>query len=158
MPNQTPKQNSIADQFSDEEMSQIQRHGAAQMGDPSFSEEVERNLQRREANAAKMHAAQTGGGDSDLGPTQMQTQQANQTNKLQQQSATQGQVKAQQAQSQMAPIEAPQAPGSAVGQSAPYPAQAGPQPQAPVQPPPPIPQPPGPGGPPGAPPEEGEED
>jgi hypothetical protein len=111
---------------------------------------TETDLQRareEEANAEKMHAAQTGG-SGDLGPTQMESQQSDQGNKLEQQATTQGQAKASQAQSQMAPVNPPEAPGSAVGQSQPYRAQAGPQPQAPAEPPqalpPPPPQAPGP--------------
>ncbi len=64
---------SVADQFSDPEMEQIQRYGQAlQGGVTPFDEEVERHLQEsgayeraqaraREANAAKMQAARTGG-------------------------------------------------------------------------------------------------
>lgn len=113
-----------------------------------------------EASAAKMHAAQTGGGDSDLGPPEIAQQQAKQTTALQHEATTQGAQQAQQAQAKQAPVTPPEAPGGAAGQTQPYPAQAGPQPQAPVMPPPSAPQPPpppGPGGPGGAPPEQEED-
>jgi hypothetical protein len=133
MPNQ---QQSIPDQFSDEEMSQIQRHGAAQMGDPGFSDEVEKHLKyREELNAKKMHAALTGGGDTDLGPSKMEQAQGKQTQALQQAATTQGAQQAVQAQAAQQPLVPPSAPGTPVGASKPFPAQAGPQPQAPVEPP-----------------------
>jgi hypothetical protein len=115
-----------ASKFSDEEMEQIRRHGAAQMGDPSFSEEVEKELRKREASAAKMMAAQTGGATEGLGPTQIEGQQVQQAGALQQQAATQGQMQAAQAQSKMVPqapspaqVGAPQAPGGGSGEPPP---------------------------------------
>lgn len=123
--------NNVADQFSDEEMSQVQRHGAAQLEGTKFSEEVEKHLERfqkqREANAAKMRAAQT----SDLGPTEMEQQQANQTQALQQQAAQAGQLQAAQAQAQKVPMQPPRAPTGGVGESQPYPAQQKEAPEAP---------------------------
>ena len=109
-----------ASKFSDQEMEMIQRHGAAQMGDPSFSEEVEKHLRRREANAAKMKAAQTGGGEG-LGPPEIQQQQAQQTGTLQQQAGAQSQVQAAKAQAAMIP-------------QAPSPAQVGSQQAVPAAP------------------------
>ena len=130
----------IADQFSDEEMEQMKRHGAAQLGGTQFSDEVEKHLRRfaRERNAKKMKAAQTSGGAEGLGPSQIQTQQADQASALQQENASQGTAKNLEAQAQKIPVEAPSAPGpSGAGATKPFPAQAGPQPAAPAAPPPP---------------------
>ena len=55
----------VADQFSDDEMAQMKRYGQAQLGGTDFSAEVEKELvklqRKREANAGKMKATQTGG-------------------------------------------------------------------------------------------------
>jgi len=65
---QQPQRHPIAHRFSDEEMEQVQRYGQALSGPTDFSEEVEKELEKRGAyqraqkrNAAKMRAAQTGG-------------------------------------------------------------------------------------------------
>jgi hypothetical protein len=122
-----PKQQDIPSQFSDDEMEQMKRYGAAQLGGTGFSEAVEReleNLQReREANAAKMHAAQTGGGDLDLGPTQFQNQLAAQQGALMQTQAAAGARQAAQAQASQTSPQAAPAPSTAQGVSVPYPAQ-----------------------------------
>lgn len=140
----------IADQFSDNEMEQMKRYGAAQLGGTDFSAQVEkeiRKLQRKEANAAKMKAAQTSGGAGGLGPSKIETQQADQTNAISQQATSQGAQKAEQAQAKDIPLQAPAAPGpSGAGETKPFAAQAGPQPAAPAMPPPPMPPPPDQGG------------
>jgi hypothetical protein len=54
----------VVEQFSDEDMEQIKRYGQALSGGVApFDQEVERHLQKRtrEASAAKMYTAQTGG-------------------------------------------------------------------------------------------------
>jgi hypothetical protein len=73
----------IADQFSDDEMNQIKHYGQMLGGGVTpFDEAVEEALNKRqaarEANASKMHAAQTGGGDVSLGPSEMDTAQIKQ--------------------------------------------------------------------------------
>lgn len=119
------KSHPVADKFSDEEMQQIQRHGAAQMGDPSFSAEVEKELQKRhEASAKKMRAAQSGGATEGLGPSDIQQQQAKQAGALQQQAAVQGQAQAAQAQAAMIP-QAPSPAQVQPKQAAPPPAPGG---------------------------------
>ena len=59
------KSHRVTDQFSDDEMAQMKRYGQAQLGGTDFSAEVEKELvklqRKREANAGKMKAAQTGG-------------------------------------------------------------------------------------------------
>lgn len=63
--NKMANRNPIADQFSDEEMERINRFGQALGGVTPFDEEIEERLQMleraREAGAAKMKTAQTGG-------------------------------------------------------------------------------------------------
>ena len=71
---QQPQPHPIADQFSDDEMEQMKRFGQALGGAPTdFDEEVEKALdsraRAREASAAKMKAAATGGSPG-LGPTE----------------------------------------------------------------------------------------
>jgi hypothetical protein len=113
-----------ADQFSDEEMEQMKRYGAAQLGGTKFSAEVEKALdkfhQRRgEASAAKMREAQMG-----LAPSEMERAQVKQEGALQQQATTQGAMKAQQAQQGMIQGPPPQAPTGPMGATVPYSAQA----------------------------------
>jgi hypothetical protein len=147
------KSEEIASQFSDEEMEQIKRYGQALGGKPTpFDEEVQEHLDGMEANAHKMHAAQTGGGgDVNLAPTEMESTAAKQRGSIAQQTDTQADIQAQKAQAAQAPTNAPPAPAGPAGTNVPYPAQAGPQPQPQA----PTPAQPPPGGPP-QPPEEGE--
>jgi hypothetical protein len=136
-PNQSP-----ADQFSDDQMEQIQRYGQALGGGITpFDEELERELpklhpgeaekKRRmapaipgEAQAQKMRAAQSGGSPS-LGPTEAEAALAKQRGMLQQQAAAAGQQQAQQAQRQQPVSAPPPAPTGPQGVTKPYPAQAG---------------------------------
>ena len=83
-----------AEQFSDPEMEQLKHFGQAMGGAlTDFDEEVERELdaraRAREAGAAKMHAAATGG-SSGLGPTEAEQALAKQQNALQQEAASTG--------------------------------------------------------------------
>ena len=125
----------IADQFSDEEMEQIQHYGQALGGSTPFSDEVEKALPKyerlygrgerpQEASHAKMKAAQTGG-SLGLGPTQMEQTAAQQTGAIQQQAATAGQQQATQAQAGQVPNAPPPAPEGPAGVSQPYPAERG---------------------------------
>lgn len=92
-----------------------------QRGDDDFSGEVEKHLDEMEANQKKMESAQRGG--SEMGPSQFETQQADQAQALQQQATVQGAQQAQQAQGAQMPQNVPvEAPGPA-GESAPYQAQ-----------------------------------
>ena len=112
---QTQQPGGPADQFSDEEMEQVKRYGQALGGGPTpFDEEVQRGLDRhaeraQEANAAKMHAAQTGG-DTGLGPSEMDQAAVKQSGALQQQADVSGAQQAQQAQTQQSPPAPPPAP------------------------------------------------
>lgn len=123
-----PKQ-SIPDQFSDEEMEQMKRHGAAQLGGTDFSAEVEKELDKlqaaREASAGKMHAAQTGGGDQSLGPSDIDTAAIKQRAGVQEEANTQAAAQAQQAQGAQAPVNAPPAPSGPQGTTIPFSAQKG---------------------------------
>jgi hypothetical protein len=122
----------IADQFSDEEMEQVKRYGQALNSPSDFSDEVEKELNKRgayqrhqERSAAKMRAAQTGGSPG-LGPTESQQALAKQQTALQQQVATTGAAAASQAQAGQSPQPTPPpAPSSAQGVTTPYSAQAG---------------------------------
>jgi DNA segregation ATPase FtsK/SpoIIIE-like protein len=118
-----PTQPNPADQFSDEEMEQMKRYGAGQLGGTEFSAQVEKELakfhQRREANAGKMREAQMG-----LAPSEMERAQVKQQGALQQQMATQGAQQAQQAQQGMIQGPPPQAPTGPAGTTVPYSAQA----------------------------------
>src|SRR6266436_2554645 len=83
-----------AEQFSDPEMEQVKRYGQALGGAPTdFDEQVETALNERqrarEAGAAKMHAAQTGGSEG-LGPTEAEQALAKQRTALQQEAASTG--------------------------------------------------------------------
>jgi hypothetical protein len=128
-PGQPPQ--SPADQFSEPEMQGIQQMGQALGGKPTpFDEEVEKHLsgeyaREHEKEAAKMHAAETGGGGEGLGPEEEAQLLAKQQQTLQQQAAVQGQKQAQQAQAQQTPNAPPPAPTGAQGVTQPYPAQAG---------------------------------
>jgi hypothetical protein len=95
----------------------------ADRDDPTESELD--NARQQEANATKMHAAQTGGGDMGLGPTGMDTARLKQQGALQQQAATQAATQAQQAQAAQSPVNAPPAPSGPVGSTIPFPAQKG---------------------------------
>jgi hypothetical protein len=88
-----------------------------------------------EASYAKMRTAESGGGDTDLGPTKMAQAQVKQRGVLGQEATTAGARQAQQAQGQMTSPTPPEAPGGPVGATTPFPAQAGPEPQPPVMPP-----------------------
>lgn len=116
-----------AEAFSDPEMEQIKRHGEALGGAPTdFDEEVEKELnvrqRAREAGAAKMHAAQTGGSEG-LGPTEAEQTLSQQRNALLQQQATQGAAQVQGGQSP--PATPPPAPTGPQGSTTPYSSQAG---------------------------------
>jgi hypothetical protein len=85
----------IADQFSDDEMNKIKHYGQMLGGGvTAFDEAVEEALNKRdaaeEASAKKMHAAQNGGGDIGLGPSDMDQEQIKQRGAMQQQAATAG--------------------------------------------------------------------
>jgi hypothetical protein len=89
-----PQPHPVADQFSDDDMEQMKRFGQALGGAPTdFDEEVEKALdspaRAREASAAKMKAAATGGSVG-LGPTEAEQQLAKQQSALQQQTASTG--------------------------------------------------------------------
>jgi hypothetical protein len=129
-----PKKPSKADQFTDDEMEQMKRYGAAQLGgtsdnhidSPEFSEGVEKELNKlEEANASKMRAAQTGGGDMSMGPTEMEQTAVKQRGAVQKQADTQDDVEAQQAQAAQAPVNAPAAPAGPAGTTTDYSAQKG---------------------------------
>lgn len=117
---------SVADQFSDKEMDQIKRYGQALGGKPTpFDEEVEEHLTGMEANAKKMRAAQTGGGDQSLGPSDMDEAAVKQGQALSKQADTQAAAQAQQAQGAQAPVNAPAAPSGPQGTTTVFPAQKG---------------------------------
>jgi len=128
MPKKQP--HPAAGEFSDDEMEQVKRYGQALGGQPTdFDEEVEQELNARqaarEAGAAKMHAAQTGGSEG-LGPTEAEQALIKQRAALQQQAAStdaQGAVQAQG--SQPPPPTPPPAPAGPEGTSTPYSSQAG---------------------------------
>jgi hypothetical protein len=93
----------VADQFSDDEMDQIKHYGKMLAGGVTpFDEAVEEALNKRqaarEANAKKMHAAQTGGGDQSLGPSEMDQSAIKQRGAIASQAAAQGAQQAQAAQ------------------------------------------------------------
>jgi hypothetical protein len=119
-----------ADQFSPEEMTQVQRHGKALLGEPTdFDEAVESHLADHyphEASAAKMRAAAEGGG-GELGPSQMDEQAVKQQNALMAQQTSQGAQQAVQAQAAQVPNQPPPAPTGPTGVSIPYAAQRGQQ-------------------------------
>ena len=134
-----PQTPSDADQFSDDEMEQMKRYGAAQLGGTQFSDAVEKELnklqKKREASAAKMKAAQTGG--AGLGPTDAEQAAVKQEGALQQQAATAGGQAAAQAQGAQAgasgpptvPPLAPKAPPPAAAAQAPVPPPPAPGPE-----------------------------
>jgi hypothetical protein len=120
------KQKSVADQFSDPEMEQIQRFGEALHGGVTpFDEEVEHHLERRarEASAAKMKAAQTGG--TALGPSEFEQKEVQQQGALEQQMTTQGAAQGAQARAQQTSVTPPAAPAGPQGTTVPYAAQKG---------------------------------
>jgi len=127
----------IAGQFSDEEMEQLKRYGAALGGGPSaFDEEVEKHLAGHEAHYAKMRAAQTGGASADeiaLAPPEIPQAQMKGQEIAHQRQTAQGAQQAQAAQAQQQPPTPPAAPMGPQGVSEPYEAQSGPQPQAPAE-------------------------
>jgi hypothetical protein len=126
MPKKKQPHESVANQFSDEEMEQIKRYGQALGGKPTpFDEEVEQHLTGMEQNAHKMHAAQTGGGDQSLGPSAMDQQAIKQRGAMSQQAATQAAAQAQQAQGAQQPVNAPPAPAGPAGTTTTFPAQRG---------------------------------
>ena len=121
---------SVADQFSDEEMGQIGHMGRMLSGGVTpFDEEVQKHLDRREAeeaNASKMQAAQTGGAtDPSLAPSQMDQAQVKQRGAMDQNAALQAAQKAQQAQAAQTPVNAPPAPTGPAGTTSSFPAQQG---------------------------------
>ncbi len=116
----------IASQFSDDEMEGIKRYGQALGGKPTpFDEEVEEHLTGMEANAAKMRAAQTGGGDQSLGPSDIDQTAVKQGQAASRQADQQAAQKAAQAQAAQAPVNAPPAPSGPVGTTIPFAAQKG---------------------------------
>jgi hypothetical protein len=112
-------------------MQQMQHYGQALTQAPSnLNDEVEKELAKHylhEAGFRKMHAAITGGGsETDLGPSEFQQKQAQQTAVLEQQATTVGAQQAAQAQSQQTSVNAPPAPTGPQGVSTPYAAQKAP--------------------------------
>jgi hypothetical protein len=106
-------------------------HFGQMMGDPrdDFDREVEKHLAYlypHEAGYEKMHAAQTGGGE--LGPSDIEKEQVQQSQAQAKAQATQQAAQAGQAQAQQSPVNAPPAPSSPAGVSTPYEAQNAPQP------------------------------
>jgi hypothetical protein len=122
---------SVADQFSDEEMAQVQQHGKALLGEPTdFDEAVEAHLNepRGEASAAKMHAAQTGAPDAaaqGLGPSDIDQAAVKQGQAASRQADQQAAQKAAQAQAAQAPVNAPPAPSGPQGTTIPFSIQKG---------------------------------
>lgn len=130
-----PKKPSVADQFSDEEMQQVQHFGKMLGGGVTpFDEAVEEALNKRdqaeEASAKKMHAAQTGGGDTALGPSQIEQQAVKQRTSINQQADVAGAQQAEQAGAQQVQSAPPPAPSGPQGTTTPYPAQTAPKAQA----------------------------
>jgi hypothetical protein len=82
----------------------------------------------KEASAAKMRAAQTGGASVGLGPSEMEQQQIKQRDTSQPQTAAQGAQQAAQAQAQQTSPTPPAAPAGPTGVMEPYPAQNAPEP------------------------------
>lgn len=120
------KSEDIASQFSDDEMNQIKRYGEALGGKPTpFDEEVQAHLDGMEANAHKMRAAQTGGGDQGLGPSDIDQAQVKQRGASQQTTDTQGDIQAAKAQGAQAPTNPPPAPAGPQGTTTTFPAQKG---------------------------------
>lgn len=118
-----------ADQFSDEEMEGVKQYGHALGGSPTaFDEAVEEHLQGLEANSKKMREAQEGG--QELGPSDIDKEETQQSQGQAKAQAAQGAQQASQAQAQQAPVNAPPAPSGSAGVSTPYPAQNTP-PEAP---------------------------
>lgn len=115
--------------FSPEELAQVKRHGEALLGQPTdFDDAVEAELADHypeEASAEKMHAAQTGGGDQGLGPSEMDEAAIKQRSALAREASTQAAAQAAQAQAGQSPVNAPAAPGGPAGTTEPYPAQKG---------------------------------
>jgi hypothetical protein len=157
-PKQPPQQDQshpIADQFSDDEMEQVQRYGQALNTPSDFSDEVEKELEKRgayqrhhEASAQKMRQAQTSGSEG-LGPSEAEQKLSQQRSQLLQQQATAGAAGAAQAQQgRSGSPTPPPAPTGPQGVTQPYSSQAGavggsgqaPQPQAQPQGPPAAPE------------------
>jgi hypothetical protein len=135
MPKKKHTPEEVAGQFSDEEMQALKLYGQALGGKPTpFDEEVEKHLAGHEAHFAKMRAAQTGGASEEgLGPSDIERAQQQGKSAAGQQATLQGAQAAQAAQQQAVSPSAPAAPSGPAGVSRPYPAQAGPQSQAPVE-------------------------
>jgi hypothetical protein len=94
--------------------------------DPDEPTESDRDSARQEeANARKMRAAQTGGGEQSLGPSQMDQAQVKQRGAMSQQAALQAAQQAQQAQGAQQPVTAPAAPAGPAGTTTTFPAQQG---------------------------------
>lgn len=134
-PQQPPQQDQshpIADQFSDDEMEQVQRYGQALNSPSDFSDEVEKELNKRgayerhrEAGAQKMHQAQTGGSEG-LGPTEAEQTLSRQRNALlQRQAQTSATAGAQAQQGRSGSPTPPPAPTGPQGVTQPYSSQAG---------------------------------
>jgi hypothetical protein len=86
------------------------------------------NARQQEANASKMHAAQTGAPEAaaqSLGPSAMDQAAIKQGQALSKRSDTQAAMQAQQAQGAQTPVNAPQAPAGPQGFTIPFPAQKG---------------------------------
>lgn len=127
------------------------KYKGAQPEPPPDDAITEGDLQRtheEEANASKMRAAQTGGGDQSLGPSAMDQAAVKQGQAASRQASQQAAQQAAQAQAQQVPVNAPPAPSGAAGATIPFPAQKGavggpgnaPQPSLGAQPPQPPPQ------------------
>lgn len=154
-PPQQDQTHPIADQFSDDEMEQVQRYGQALSTPSDFSDEVEKELNKRgayerhrEAGAQKMHQAQTSGSEG-LGPSEAEQKLSQQRNALLQRQAQTGTAGAAQAQQgRSGSPTPPPAPTGPQGVTQPYSSQAGavggagqaPQPQAQPQGPPAAPE------------------
>jgi hypothetical protein len=113
-------------EFTDQEQHALVQLRTMMGGESDEDKEVEEHLQRiQEANAAKMHAAQTGGAATGLGPTEAEAALIKQQAALGQQAAGQSAQAAAQAQVAKAPIQAPAAPSGPQGVTQPYKVQAG---------------------------------
>ena len=78
-----------------------------------------------EASAKKMHAAQIGGGDTALGPSQIEQQTVKQRTSVNQQADLQSAAQAQQVAGKQVPSQPPPAPTGPQGTSIPYSTQKG---------------------------------
>jgi hypothetical protein len=93
--------------------------------DDAVEEVLNKQQATREAKAKKMHAAQTGGGDIELGPSDIDQATLKQQGAMARQSDTQAAAQTQKAQAAQAPVNAPPAPTGSAGTTIPFPAQKG---------------------------------